>query len=130
MPADELFDAGAQAGGVHGNRVDARGISSSVGTADAGGVATFFQAWRRRQAERQAAAWEEDRQAARRAVEEAPPWIRGDVRRVIETLIDGPDADLQRALDELWNLLEIDPKLRERFFRLRVVVDAEEFLKS
>jgi hypothetical protein len=93
-------------------------------------VATFFQAWRRRQAARQAAAWDEDKQAARRAVEEVPPWIRSDVRRVIETLIDGPDSDLQRALDELWNLLEIDPELREGFFRLRVVEDAEEFLRS
>ena len=93
-------------------------------------MATFFQAWRRRQAARQAAAWEEEKQAARRAVEEVPPWIRSDVRRVIETLIDGPDAELQRALDELWNLLEIDPDLRDRFFRLRVVNDAEEFLKS
>jgi hypothetical protein len=130
MPADELFDAGAQAGGVHGNRVDARGISSSVDAADAEVVATFFQAWRKRQAERQAAAWEQEKQAARRAVEEVPPWIRSDVGRVVEALIEGPDSDLQRALDELWNLLEIDPALRERFFRVRVVDDAEEFLKS
>jgi hypothetical protein len=92
-------------------------------------VATFFQAWRRRQAARQAAAWDEDKQAARRAVEEVPPWIRSDVRRVIETLIDGPDSDLQRALDELWNLLEIDPELRKHIFRLRVVEDAERFLR-
>jgi hypothetical protein len=129
VPADELFDAGAQAGGVHANRVDARGISSFAGAADAEVVASFLQAWRRRQAARQAAAWEEDKQAARRAVEEVPPWIRSDVRRNVETLIEGPDSDLQRALDELWNLLEIDPKLRDRFFRLRVVDDAEEFLK-
>jgi hypothetical protein len=93
-------------------------------------VGTFFQAWRRRQAARQAAAWEEDKQAARRAVEEVPPWIRSDVRRVVEALIEGPDSDLQRALDELWNLLEIDAELRDRFFRLRVVDDAEEFLKT
>jgi hypothetical protein len=92
-------------------------------------VATFFQAWRRRQAARQAAEWEEEKQAARRAVDEVPPWIRSDVRRVVETLIDGPDSELQRALDELWNLLEIDPELRKRFFRLRVIEDAEEFLK-
>jgi hypothetical protein len=52
------------------------------------------------------------------------------VRRVVEALIEGPDSDLQRALDELWNLLEIDPELRDRFFRLRVVDDAEEFLKT
>jgi uncharacterized protein (DUF2235 family) len=129
VPADELFDAGAHPGGVHGNRVDARGISSSVDTADVEVVATFFQAWRKRQAERQAAAWEEDKQAARRAVDEVPPWIRSDVRRVIETLIEGPDSELQRAIDELWNLLEVDPDLRKRFFRLRVVEDAEELLK-
>jgi uncharacterized protein (DUF2235 family) len=100
-----------------------------VGTADAEVVATFFQAWRRRQAARQAAEWQEEKETARRAADEVPPWIRSDVRRLVETLIDGPDADLQRALDELWNLLEIDPELRERFFRLRVVEDAEEFLK-
>ena len=93
-------------------------------------MTTFFQAWRRRQAERQAAAWEEEKQAARRAVEEVPPWIRSDVSRVVEMLIEGPDSGLQRALDELWNLLEVDPKLRESFFRLRVVKDAEEFLRS
>jgi hypothetical protein len=93
-------------------------------------MATFFQAWRRRQSERQAAEWEEEKQAARKAVEEVPPWIRSDVRRIIETLIDGPDAEVKAALDELLKLLETDPELRERFSRLRVVDDAVEFLKS
>jgi hypothetical protein len=91
-------------------------------------VTTFFHAWRRRQAERQAAEWDEERDAARSAVNEVPPWIRTDVGRVIETLIDGADSELQGALDELWRLLETDPKLRERFSRLRVVQDAVEFL--
>jgi len=93
-------------------------------------VTTFFQAWRKRQAERQAAEWEEEKESARQAVEEVPPWIRSDVRRVIETLIDGPDGEIQRALDELWTLLETDPALRDRFWRLRVVDDAVEFLKT
>jgi hypothetical protein len=93
-------------------------------------VTTFFQAWRRRQAEQQAAEWEEEKQAARKAVEEVPPWIRSDVRRIVETLIDGPDAEVKAALDELWKLLETNPELRGRFWRLRVVDDAVEFLKT
>lgn len=91
-------------------------------------MATFFHAWRRRQAERQAAEWDEERDEARRAVREVPPWIRGDVARVIETLIDGADSELERALDELWRLLEGDPELKETFARLRVVQEATEFL--
>jgi hypothetical protein len=51
------------------------------------------------------------------------------VRRAVETLIDGPDAEVEGALDELGELLEPHPDLRERFFRLRVVDDAVEFLK-
>ena len=93
-------------------------------------MGTFFQAWRRRQAEQQAAEWDEERAEARRAAQEVPPWIRSDVRRVIETLIEGPDEAVAPALAELERLLEIDPQLRERFFRLRVVADAVEFLKS
>jgi hypothetical protein len=93
-------------------------------------VTSFFHAWRRRQANRQAAEWEAEKAAARAAVGEAPPWIRSDVGRVIETLIDGPDTEVEHALDELWRLLEVDPDLRERFWRLRVVDDAVEFLKS
>jgi hypothetical protein len=93
-------------------------------------VTTFFHAWRRRQADRQAAEWEQEREEARLAVGEVPPWLRSDVSRLIETLIDGADSELQGALDELWRILEIDPKLRERFWRLRIVDDAEEFLKT
>ena len=106
-----------------------RGISAAYRRADGEPVTTFFQAWRRRQAERQAAEWDEERENARRAVKEVPPWIRSDVSRVIETLIDGADSDLQGALDELWRLLEADPPLRDRFSRLRIVEDAVEFLK-
>jgi hypothetical protein len=91
-------------------------------------VGTFFQAWRKRQADRQAAEWDEERAEARRAVEQVPPWIRSDVSRVIETLIDGPDSDVKGAIEELERLLEIDPALRDRFFRLRVVDDAVELL--
>jgi len=74
-------------------------------------MTTFFQAWRRRQAEQQAAEWDEERDDARRAVGEVPPWVRSDVSRVIETLIDGADSELQAALAELWRLLEGDPPL-------------------
>jgi hypothetical protein len=93
-------------------------------------MTTFFHAWRRRQADRQAAEWDEERETARSAVEGVPPWIRSDVRRVIETLIDGPDGEVENALGELDRLLAVDPELRARFFRLRVVEDALEFLRS
>jgi hypothetical protein len=93
------------------------------------GVTTFFHAWRRRQAEQQAAEWEAEKEAARRAVQEVPPWIRGDVGRVIETLIEGADSEVGGALAELHKLLEIDPELHARFFRLQVVDDVVEFLK-
>jgi hypothetical protein len=93
-------------------------------------VATFFQAWRRRQASRQAAEWNEERTAARRAVEDVPAAIRADVRRVIETLIDGPDDQVEPALRELWSLLAAYPELDEHFSRLRIVDDAVEFLKT
>jgi hypothetical protein len=129
MPADELLDPPPELRSFHRNRVDARGIFTSDLRADAEAMTTFFQAWRRRQAELQAAEWDEERDDARRAVQETPPWIRGDVSRVIETLIDGKDSELQAALDELWRLLEADPELRDRFVRLRVVEDAVEFLK-
>jgi predicted nucleic acid-binding Zn ribbon protein len=92
-------------------------------------VTTFFHAWRRRQAEQQAAEWEAEKEAARHAVEEVPPWIRSDVRRVIETLIDGADSEVKDALEELHKLLEVDSELHARFFRLDVVDDAVEFLK-
>ena len=93
------------------------------------GVTTFFHAWRRRQAEQQAAEWEAEKEAARNAAVEVPPRIRSDVRRVIETLIDGADSEVEGALAELHKLLEIDPELHARFFRLRVVDEAVEFLK-
>ena len=92
-------------------------------------MATFFQAWRKRQSEQQAAEWSKERDKAREAVEDVPAAIRLDVRRVIETLIEGPDEDVERALDELWQLLEPYPDVRTQFFRLRVVDDAVEFLK-
>jgi hypothetical protein len=93
-------------------------------------VATFFQAWRRRQADRQAAEWDDERAAARRAVEDVPAAIRADVSRVIETLIDGPDEQVEPSLKELWRLLEPYPELDARFNQLRIVDDAVEFLKS
>ena len=93
-------------------------------------MATFFQAWRRRQADRQAAEWDEERAAARHAVEEVPTAIRKDVARAIETLIDGPDEDVEPALKELWRLLAPYPELDARFNQLRIVDDAVEFLKS
>ena len=93
-------------------------------------MATFFQAWRRRQASRQAEEWDEERAAARSAVEDVPAAIRADVSRAIETLIDGPDDEVEPALKDLWRLLGPYPELDERFNRLRIVDDAFEFLKS
>ena len=92
-------------------------------------MAEFFQAWRKRQAEKQAAEWIEEQEEARRAVQELPDVLQDQVRRAVEMLIDGPDAEVEAALDELGELLEPHPDLRERFFRLRVVDDAVEFLK-
>jgi len=93
-------------------------------------MSTFFQAWRRRQADRQVHEWEEEKDEARRAVQEAPPWIRADVRRIVETLIEGPDDAIQGAIDELGRLLETDSELKQRFFRLQIVDDAVQFLRS
>jgi hypothetical protein len=93
-------------------------------------VATFFHAWRRRQADRQAAEWLEETTAARLAVAEVPPELRDDVRRAVDTLLEGNDADVEPALKELWDLLDEQPELRERFARLQVVADAIDFLKS
>jgi hypothetical protein len=89
----------------------------------------FFQAWRRRQAEQQAAEWIEEQEEARQAVQELPDVLRDQVRRAVETLIDGRDEEVEGALDELDELLQPHPELRDRFFRLRVVDDAVEFLK-
>jgi hypothetical protein len=92
-------------------------------------MTTFFQAWRRREANQQAADWAEERETAHRAVEDVPPEIRGEIRRVIELLLEGPDDQVEPALDQLSRLLEPHPELRDRFFRLRIVDDAVEFLK-
>jgi hypothetical protein len=92
-------------------------------------MATFFEAWRKRQAEKQAADWIEEQDEARRAVQDLPDVLRDRVRQTVEKLIDGPDAEVEGALEELDQLLEPHPNLRERFFRLRVVDDAVEFLK-
>jgi molecular chaperone DnaK (HSP70) len=92
-------------------------------------MAEFFQAWRKRQAEKQAAEWTEEQEEARRAVEELPEVLRDQVRLAVEQLIEGPDAEVEGALEELDHLLEPHPDLKERFFRLRVVDEAVEFLK-
>jgi ketosteroid isomerase-like protein len=92
-------------------------------------MAEFFQAWRKRQAEKQAAEWIEEQEEARRAVLDLPDVLRERVRRTVETLIEGPDAEVEAALEELDQLLEPHPALRDRFFRLRVVDNAKEFLK-
>jgi ABC-type uncharacterized transport system YnjBCD substrate-binding protein len=93
-------------------------------------VATYFHAWRRRQANRQAAEWLEERTAARIAVAEVPPELRDDVRRTIDTLVEGKDEQVEPALKELWNLLDDHPDLRERFARLQIVADAIDFVKE
>jgi molecular chaperone DnaK (HSP70) len=92
-------------------------------------MATFFHAWRKRQAEKQAAEWTDEQEEARVAVEELPDVLRDQVRRTVEKLIEGPDTEVEGALEELDQLLEPHPDLKERFFRLRVVDDAVKFLK-
>ena len=92
-------------------------------------MAEFFQAWRKRQSEKQAAEWIEEQEEARRAVQELPDVLRDRARLAVEKLIDGPDAEVEGALEELDHLLEPHPDLRDRIFRLRVVDDAVEFLK-
>ena len=96
---------------------------------DAAVMATFFHAWRQRQAEKQAAEWTDEQEEARVAVEELPEVLRDQVRRTVEKLIEGPDTEVEGALEELDQLLEPHPDLKERFFRLRVVDDAVKFLK-
>ena len=93
-------------------------------------MTTFFHAWRRRQATRQAAEWLEERTAARLAVAEVPAEIRDDVRRAVDTLIEGADGDVAPALKELWDLLDDHPQLREPFARLQIIADAVDFLKE
>jgi hypothetical protein len=91
-------------------------------------MTSFFQAWRRRQAEQQAAEWTDEQEEARLAVQELPDVLRDQVRKAVKALIEGPDRDVKGALDELDQLLQPHPDLHERFFRLRVVHDAVEFL--
>lgn len=91
-------------------------------------MTSFFQAWRRRQAELQAAEWTEEREEARLAVDELPEALRDQVRRAVETLIEGRDEDVKGALDDLDHALEPHPELRKRFSGLRVVDDARSFL--
>jgi predicted RNA-binding Zn ribbon-like protein len=92
-------------------------------------VGEFFQAWRRRQAEQQAAEWTEEQDEARRAVEELPDVLRGRVREAIETLLEGRDEEVGAALEDLDVTLRPHPELHDRFFQLRVVDDAVEFLR-
>jgi len=93
-------------------------------------MTTFFHAWRRNQANRQAAEWLEERTEARLAVAEAPAELRHDVRRLVDTLLEGADGEVEPALKELWNLLSDRPQLQERFARLRIVGDAVDFVKE
>ena len=92
-------------------------------------MGTFFQAWRRRQAEQQAAEWTQEQEEARQAVDELPEVLRAQARRAVDTLLEGRDEEVAGALEDLEHLLERHPELRDRFFRLRVVDDAVEFLK-
>ena len=62
-------------------------------------------------------------------MQELPDVLRDRVRLAVEKLIDGPDAEVKGALEELDHLLEPHPDLKARIFRLRVVDDAVEFLK-
>jgi hypothetical protein len=93
-------------------------------------VTTFFHAWRRNQANRQAAGWLEEHAEARLAVAETPAEIRDDARRAVDTLFEGADRDVEPALNELWDLLTEHPHLRERFARLRIVADALDFVRN
>jgi hypothetical protein len=93
-------------------------------------VADYFHAWRRQQANRQAAEWLEERTAARLAVADVPTEIRDEVRRAVDTLLEGSDIDVEPALKDLWNLLDDYPELRGRFAGLRVVADAVDFVKE
>jgi hypothetical protein len=92
-------------------------------------VTTFFHAWRRNQANRQAAEWLEERTEARLAVAETPAEIRPEVRRLVDVLLEGADGEVEPALRELWDLLAGYPELRERFARLRIVADALDFIR-
>jgi len=92
-------------------------------------VTTFFHAWRRNQANRQAAEWLEERTEARLAVAWTPDEIRPEVRRLIDVLFEGADGEVEPALRELWDLLADYPVQRERFAGLRIVADALDFVR-
>ena len=92
-------------------------------------MTTFFHAWRRNQANRQAAEWLEERTEARLAVAETPAEIRPEVRRLVDVLFEGADGEVEPSLRELWDLLAGYPGLRERFARLRIVADALDFIR-
>src|SRR2546423_9502419 len=88
------------------SRVGTRGMYDRRPGADSSTVATYFHAWRRRQANRQAAEWLEERTAARLAVAEAPAELRDEVSRLVDTLLEGADGEVEPALEHLWDLLE------------------------
>jgi len=64
-------------------------------------MAEFFQAWRKRQAEKQAAEWIEEQEEARRAVQELPDVLQDQVRRAVEMLIDIVNRGLQLLPENL-----------------------------
>lgn len=92
-------------------------------------MTTFFHAWRRNQANRQAAEWLEEVTDARLAVAWTPEEIRPEVRRLVDVLLEGADGEVEPALRELWDLLADYPVQRERFARLRIVADALDFIR-
>jgi hypothetical protein len=92
-------------------------------------VTTYFHAWRRNEANRQAAEWLGERTEALLAVAEAPAEIRDEVRRLVDTLFEGGDGEVEPALSELWDILGGYPGQRERFARLRIVADALDFIR-
>ena len=91
-------------------------------------MGTFFQAWRRRQAEQQAADWTRSRRKPATRWRSSPTCSvsrRAAQSRRCSTV---RDEEVAGALEDLDHLLEPHPELSERFFRLRVVDDAVEFL--
>ena len=76
-------------------------------------MGTFFQAWRRRQAEQQAAEWTQEQEDARHAVEELPDVLREQARRAVDTLLEGRDEEVAGALEDLDHLLE--PRVGQLF---------------
>src|SRR3954451_21190260 len=114
---------GARSSREQGRRVPSRSADEAL-------VTTFFHAWRRNQANRQAAEWLEERTEARVAVAQAPAEIRERVGELVDALIEGAAGGVEPALNELWDLLADRPDLRERFARLGVVADAIDFVKQ